>query len=69
MKQFILLFISLVIALNIQAQSPREQIVQHIQTFDQCQSVAITKSNGNALIYGQNEWIAYECPHLFTEAL
>lgn len=69
MKQFILLFISLVITLNIQAQSPREQIVQHIQTFDQCQSVAITKSNGNALIYGQNEWIADECPHLFTEAL
>lgn len=69
MKQNILLIASLAIALSAQAQSSRECIKQKIYEQDECKSVAITQSNGDAMIYGRNEWIAVGCPNEFSEAL
>ena len=67
MKHFTLLLAALAVTLSINAQ--REHITQHIEKYDQCQSVAITQNNGNAMIFSTNQWMAEGCPNNFTEAL
>ncbi len=67
MKHFTLLLAALAVTLSINAQ--REHITQHIEKYDQCQSVAITQNNGNAMIFSTNQWVAEGCPNNFTEAL
>lgn len=69
MKKNILLITSLVLALSMQAQSSRDCIKQNICEKNECQSVAMTSNNGDAMIYGRNEWIAVGCPNDFSEAL
>lgn len=69
MKKSILFTISLVLTMVMQAQNSRDFIKQHIQEENECNSVAITQSNGNAMIYGRNGWASEGCPKKFTEAL
>lgn len=52
-----------------QAQNSREFIKQNIHEENECKSVAITKYNGDAMVFGRNGWAAEGCPNALTEAL
>lgn len=52
-----------------QAQSSRDYIKNRISSLGECKSVAITRTNGDAMIYGDNGWSAQGCPVGFTDAL
>ena len=69
MKRTILFFASLAVVLLTQAQTSREFIKQNISDNNECESVAITQNNGNAMIYGRNGWATQGCPFNFTDAL
>lgn len=67
----ILFFLSLVLCVTISAnaQSSREYIKQNIKEKNECKSVAITKTNGDAMIYGRNGYAAKSCPASFVNSL
>lgn len=51
------------------AQSSREYIRNCIQNYGECHNVAITKTNGDAMLYGSNGWAASHCPDAFVSTL
>lgn len=69
MKKIILLFASLAMILSMQAGTSREYVKQNIIEENECKTVAITESNGDAMIYGRNGWAADNCPSDLIETL
>ena len=69
MRRFFVLLASIAMVLNMQAQSSRDFIKQAIRKKNDCKTVAITKHNGDAMIYGNNGWGAKDCPSKFVKSL
>lgn len=68
-----LAFIPLMMLLSVtlvsaQARS-RSYIREQITENGQCRNVAITKYNGDLMLYGRNGWAASGCPTALTNAL
>ena len=65
------LFLGLILSSNVAMAQPldRSFIRQQIRENDQCRNVAITKSNGDLMLYGQNGWAADGCPAGLTQAM
>lgn len=47
----------------------RSYIREQISRRGECRNVAITKTNGDLMIYGRNGWAASGCPSGLTDAL
>jgi len=47
----------------------RNFIKEQIAKQEECRNVAITKTNGDLMLYGKNGWAAYGCPESLTETL
>ena len=47
----------------------RNYIKERIREYGECRNVAITKRNGDLMLYGENGWAASGCPKGLTEAL
>ena len=47
----------------------RNYIKERIREYGECRNVAITKRNGDLMLYGENGWAASGCPKELTEAL
>jgi len=64
---FIVLF---AMPFNLSAQ-PRDRnyIKERIKFHNECRNVAITKHNGDLMLYGKNGWAANGCPSELTKAL
>lgn len=69
MKKLVLGLICSVLYFGSFAQSSREYIRQQITNHGTCKNVAITKTNGDAMLYGKNGWAAHSCPIGLTDAL
>ena len=68
-KNCVLLFVALLsFHLNGLSQS-REYIRNQIEYQGSCRNVAITKTNGDLMLYGQNGWASSGCPKGLTDAL
>jgi hypothetical protein len=70
MKKYLFL-ISLIlgVSFSVNAQNSRDYIKQNIREKNECKSVAISKTNGDAMIYGRNGYAAKACPSAFVNAL
>jgi hypothetical protein len=68
MKKLLSILSVLFITLSVSAQS-REYIRNQISKHGECRNVAITKYNGDLMLYGQNGWASTGCPNDLTEAL
>lgn len=68
MKKLLSLFTVLLISVSVFGQS-REYIRNQISQRGECRNVAITKYNGDLMLYGQNGWAATGCPSSLTDAL
>ena len=65
-----LLFLALyVFTCSVEAQNSRELIRNHITKWGECKNVAITKSNGDLALYGENGWVGTGLPSLLSERL
>lgn len=51
------------------AQTSREYIREKIRSTNECKSVAITRTGGDAMLYGRNGYAAKGCPSDFNKAL
>ncbi len=51
------------------AQNGRSFIRESIAKYGECKNVAITKYNGDLMLYGDNGWAASSCPEGLTDAL
>lgn len=69
MKKFMICFIAAVMPLVMNAQRSREYIRNEITKHGECRNVAITKTNGDLMLYGSNGWAATGCPSSLTDAL
>ena len=69
MKKFLFLLCCFVVTLSGWSQNGREYIRQQIGYHNECKNVAITRTNGDAMLYGTNGWAAQGCPIGFTDAL
>ncbi|MBR1994560.1 MAG: hypothetical protein IJ990_03365 [Alistipes sp.] len=67
MKKY-LLILFLVLTANCFGQS-REFIRNAIKKHGECRNVAITRTNGDLMLYGRNGWAATGCPEGLTDAL
>ena len=47
----------------------REFIREQIRKHGECRNVAITKTNGDLMLYGRNGWASTGCPESLTDAL
>ncbi len=66
----LILFLSLFLSIKIGAQTrDRSYIKQQIRYHNECRNVAITKYNGDLMLYGKNGWAASGCPKGLTDAL
>lgn len=54
---------------NVYAQNGRSFIRESISEYGECKNVAITKYNGDLMLYGDNGWAASSCPKGLTDAL
>lgn len=54
---------------NVFAQNGRSFIRESISEYGECKNVAITKYNGDLMLYGENGWAASSCPDGLTAAL
>ena len=68
MKKLLSFLSILLISLSVSGQS-REYIRNQISLHGECRNVAITKYNGDLMLYGQNGWAATGCPEDLTDAL
>lgn len=60
----------LFVSLSAMAQpEDRDFIRQQIEKQGRCRNVAITKTNGDLMLYGKNGWAANACPQGLTDAL
>lgn len=69
MRKFLLGGILSLITICSFAQSSREYIKEQIKHHDNCRNVAITRTNGDVMLYGRNGWAANACPTGLTNAL
>lgn len=72
MKKNILLLMAVTLLCNmttITAQNSREYIRNQIKYQGNCRNVAITKTNGDQMLYGKNGWASSGCPTGLTNAL
>ena len=77
MRKYFFLIVSLIFSIALvsvpveaNAQSrDRSYIREQISYHGECRNVAITKRNGDLMLYGQNGWAATGCPKDLTEAL
>jgi len=68
LRYFLLLLVSVLLTAPVQGQG-REFIRQNIQKHGSCRNVAITRTNGDLMLYGTNGWAASGCPTGLTDAL
>lgn len=68
-KKFFFSLLLVAMSLTVNAQNSRQYVKQMIQKYNECKSVAITKTNGDAMIYGRNGYAAQSCPSGFVNAL
>lgn len=70
MKKNLLFFLLLCLlpSFAIHAQG-REWIRQNIKKHGNCRNVAITRTNGDLMLYGLNGWASNGCPSNLTDAL
>ncbi len=61
--------LAMLMAAHTEAQTSRQFIKQQIEYHGECRNVAITKYNGDVMLYGSNGWAASGCPQDLTEAL
>lgn len=66
--RFAVLVFSLAIAISASSQG-RSYIRQQIEESGSCRNVAITKTNGDLMLYGRNGWAATGCPSALTKKL
>lgn len=64
-----ILFICMIAFANICYGQGREFIREAIEEYGECRNVAITKTNGDLMLYGRNGWAASRCPDDLTDAL
>jgi hypothetical protein len=78
MKRYLFLIVSLISSIVLvsltsveaNAQSrDRSYIREQISHYGECRNVAITKRNGDLMLYGRNGWAATGCPKGLTQAL
>ena len=69
MKKVILLFVSFAMVLCMQAEPSHKFLEKQIGKHKNCKSVAITKKNGDALLYGDCGWATTKCPVAFSRKL
>ena len=73
MKQFLLTcFLAAAFVLHpvlLPAQQSRAYVRDQISRYGECKNVAITKHNGDLMLYGKNGWAATGCPKGLTDAL
>lgn len=67
-KKCILLGLLTIVSLTTFAQS-RDFLRNKIAEKGECRNVAITKYNGDLMLYGRNGWAASGCPSSLTDAL
>ena len=68
MKRVVLLLICTLVATLVCGQG-RSFIREQIEEHGECRNVAITKSNGDLMLYGSNGWASTSCPRDLTDAL
>ena len=64
-----LLGLSLLLTVNSYAQSSRQYIKDEISKKNECRNVAITRTNGNLMLYGKNGWAGSGLPNGLSDAL
>ena len=69
MKKVILLFVSFAMVLCMQAEPSHKFLEKQIGKHKNCKSVAITKKNCDALLYGDCGWATTKCPVAFSRKL
>ena len=67
MKKIVLFFC--ITFANVCYGQGREFIREAIEEYGECRNVAITKTNGDLMLYGANGWAATGCPRDLTDAL
>lgn len=68
MRKSITVILLLISSLTI-AQNSREYIRQNIKAKGSCRNVAITKTNGDLMLYGRNGYAYSACPQGLTNAI
>lgn len=68
MKKYFVTLLLALLSMSLFAQN-REYIRSQIQQRGECRNVAITKYNGDLMLYGRNGWAADGCPKDLTDAL
>lgn len=67
-QRMVVLALFLTVSLSANARS-REYIREQIKKYGECRNVAITKTNGDLMLYGQNGYAADGCPDGLVTAL
>lgn len=68
MKKLMIFIAAIMCSIGVSAQS-REYIRKMIREYGECKNVAITKYNGDLMLYGNNGWAATGCPKGLTDAI
>ena len=68
-KKILLSLLLVTMTLTASAQNSRQYVKNMIAKYNECKSVAITRTNGDAMIYGVNGYAAKDCPTGFVNAL
>lgn len=68
-KSFFTLLLSMMCMVSFAQTYSRSYIREQISLHGECRNVAITKYNGDLMLYGQNGWAAKGCPSGLTTAL
>ena len=64
MRKFLLIFVMIVSSISAaysQSGCSRDYIRNRIKQYGECKNVAITKTNGDVMLYGRNGWAATSC--------
>lgn len=69
MKKLLFTLLAVILSITGYAQRSREYIRQNIKEKGECRNVAITRYNGDLMLYGRNGWAATGCPDGLTDTL
>ncbi|MBQ3657293.1 MAG: hypothetical protein II956_10695 [Bacteroidales bacterium] len=69
MRKILMTMLMALIVLVSYSQNSRQYIKNVIISKDECKNVAITKTNGDLMLYGRNGYAAQGCPRGLTDAL
>ena len=67
-KQVLAIILFMLVSVSSFGQG-REFIREQIRSKGECRNVAITKTNGDLMLYGRNGWAATGCPRSLTDAI